>query len=306
MELLKMNDIIIIGGGPAGLTAALYGGRAALKTLLLERAYQGGQMTTTSEIENYPGMLTVLGPDLSNAMFEQAQEFGTQAEFAEVLKIEVDGDIKRVITSKETYETKVVILSMGTVPRKLGVDNEESLTGRGVSYCANCDGGFYKDKVVAVVGGGDTAVEDALYMSRIAKKVYLIHRRDSLKAVSYLQTRLLDSNVEIIWDNQVSAIHAEQTVTGIEITNTKDGKVRDLDVDGVFVAVGSVPTTDLVKDLVELDDSGYVIATENCATSVDGIFAVGDIRQKKLRQIVTAAADGAISIYEAQTYLFKQ
>lgn len=301
----EINDIVIIGGGPAGLTAALYGGRAALKTLLLERAYQGGQMTTTSEIENYPGVLTVLGPDLSNDMFKQAQEFGTKAEFAEVLSIELDGDIKRVHTAKGTYETKVVILSMGTVPRKLGISNEEELTGRGISYCANCDGGFYKDKTVAVIGGGDTAVEDALYMSRIAKKVYLVHRRDSLKAVSYLQKRLEGSNVEIIWDSTVSNIYAEQTVTGIELTNTKDGSKRDLDVEGVFVAIGSVPTTGLVKDLVELDESGYIIANENCATSVDGIFAIGDIRQKNLRQIVTAAADGAISIYEAQTYLFK-
>lgn len=300
-----MNDIIIIGGGPAGLTAALYGGRAALKTLLLERAFQGGQMVTTSQIENYPGISSVLGPDLSNAMFEQAKEFGAQAEFAEVLDIEVEGDIKRVITATGTHESKVVILSMGTVPRKLGLDNEQDLVGRGISYCANCDGGFYKDKVVAVVGGGDTAVEDALYMSRIAKKVYLVHRRDSLRAVNYLQKKLFDCNVEIIWDNEVTKLYSDKTITGMEITNTKEGNSRDINIDGIFVAIGSVPTTDLVKDLVDLNDDGYIVTDENCATNIDGIFAVGDIRQKQLRQIVTAAADGAISVYEAQTYLFK-
>lgn len=300
-----MRDIIIIGGGPAGLTAALYGGRAALNTLLLERAFQGGQMATTSEIDNYPGIMSVLGPDLSNAMFEQAKRFGVDAEFAEVSSIEVDGDIKRVITSTGIYESKVVILSMGTVPRKLGLSNEATLVGRGISYCANCDGGFYKDKVVAVIGGGDTAVEDALYLSRIARKVYLIHRRDTLRAAAYLQAKLFESNVEIIWDHAVSQIYSEGNITGIEITSTKDGAIRDIDLDGVFVAIGSVPTTDFVRDLVELNEEGYIITDENCATGVPGVFAVGDVRQKQLRQIITAAADGAISIYEAQTYLFK-
>ncbi len=299
-----MNDIIIIGGGPAGLTAALYGGRAALKTLLLEKAYQGGQMVTTSQIDNYPGIMSVLGPDLSNSMFEQAKSFGVETEFADVLSIEVDGDIKRVITATGVYETKVVILSMGAVPRKLGLANEESLIGRGISYCANCDGGFYKDKVVAIAGGGDTAVEDALYLSRIARKVYLIHRRDSLRAAAYLQAKLFDSDVEIIWDHTVTKIYSEQTVTGIEITSMNEDVSRDIELDGIFVAVGSVPTTELVKDLVALNEEGYIITNENCATNVPGIFAVGDVRQKQLRQIITAAADGAISVYEAQTYLF--
>ncbi|HHX62228.1 MAG TPA: thioredoxin-disulfide reductase [Epulopiscium sp.] len=300
-----MNDIIIIGGGPAGLTAALYGGRAALKTLLIEKAFQGGQMVTTTEIDNYPGMMGVTGPDLSNAMFEQAKQFGTQVEFAEVLGIEVEDGMKRVITSSGTHQSKVVILSLGTVPRKLGLKNEEALTGRGISYCANCDGGFFKDKVVAIIGGGDTAVEDALYLSRIAKKVYLIHRRDSLRAVSYLQAKLFNSDVEIMWDHEVTKLYSESTLTGIEITNNKEHTSRDIDVDGIFVAVGSLPTTDLVKDLVELNEDGYIITNENCLTNVDGIFAVGDVREKDLRQIVTAVADGAISVYQAQTYLFK-
>ena len=300
-----MYDIIIIGGGPAGLTAALYAGRAALNVLLLERAFQGGQMITTGQIDNYPGIMGILGLDLSNTMYEQAKEFGAQIEFVEVLDVQVEGKIKRVITSSGTYESKVVILSMGTVPRKLGLKNEEELTGKGISYCANCDGGFYKDKIVAVVGGGDTAVEDALYLSRIARKVYLIHRRDSLRAVSYLQDKVFSSNVEIIWDHEVTQLYSEKTLTGIEITNTKDKICRDIDVNGVFVAIGSLPTTDLAKDLLETNQDGYIVTDENCLTSVDGIFAIGDIRQKQLRQIVTAAADGAISIYEAQTYLLK-
>ncbi len=300
-----MNDIIIIGGGPAGLTAALYGGRAGLKTLLIEKAFQGGQMVTTGQIDNYPGIMGITGPDLSNAMFEQAKQFGLETEFKDVVSIGVEGDIKRVVTSEWVYEAKAIILAMGVVPRKLGLEGEEGLTGRGISYCANCDGGFYKDKVVAIIGGGDTAVEDALYLARIAKKVYLIHRRDSLRAVSYLKTKLFESNVEIIWDSQVTKLYQEQTLTGIEITNNKDHTSRDIDLDGIFVAVGSVPTTDFIQDLVELSEDGYIITDENCRTSVDGIFAVGDVRQKRLRQIVTAAADGAVSIYEAQDYLFR-
>ena len=299
-----MNDIIIIGAGPGGLTAGIYGARAGLKTLLIEKAFQGGQMVTTDKIDNYPGIMSVIGPDLSNIMFEQAKQFGMETEFKDVLSIGVEGNIKRVVTSEWVYEAKAVILAMGAVPRKLGLENEEVLTGRGISYCANCDGGFYKDKVVAIVGGGDTAVEDALYLSRIAKKVYLIHRRDSLRAVNYLQTKLFESNVEIIWDSEVTKLYSEQTLTGIEITNKKDHTTRDIDLDGIFVAIGSVPSTDFVKDLVDLNEEGYIITDENCKTSVDGIFAVGDVRQKRLRQIVTAAADGAVSIYEAQDYLF--
>lgn len=298
-----MKDIIIIGGGPAGMTAALYAGRAELNALMIEKDYQGGQMVTTNEVENYPGIIDITGPDLSNVMYEHAKKFGTEMIFEEVLDIQVDGDIKKVITNKATYETKVVILSMGAKPRNLGIAREQELGGRGISYCAICDGGFYRNKVVAVVGGGDTALEDALYLSRIAKKVYLIHRRDSFRGNKNLQKKIFESNIEIIWDSTVTELHGDNKLTGIQIVNLKDESIKDLELDGLFVAVGSYPMSNLVKDLVELNPQGYIIAGENCATSVDGIFAVGDIRTKHLRQVITAAADGAVSVYEAEKYL---
>lgn len=298
-----MKDIIIIGGGPAGMTAALYAGRAELNALMIEKDYQGGQMVTTNEVENYPGIIDITGPDLSNVMYEHAKKFGTEMIFEEVLDIQVDGDIKKVITNKATYETKVVILSMGAKPRNLGIAREQELGGRGISYCAICDGGFYRNKVVAVVGGGDTALEDALYLSRIAKKVYLIHRRDSFRGNKNLQKKIFESNIEIIWDSTVTELHGDSKLNGIQIINLKDNSIKDLELDGLFVAVGSYPMSNLVKDLVELNPQGYIIAGENCATSVEGIFAVGDIRTKHLRQVITAAADGAVSVYEAEKYL---
>ena len=298
-----MKDIIIIGGGPAGMTAALYAGRAELNALMIEKDYQGGQMVTTNEVENYPGIIDITGPDLSNVMYEHAKKFGTEMIFEEVLDIKVDGDIKKVITNKGIYETKVVILSMGAKPRNLGIAREQELGGRGISYCAICDGGFYRNKIVAVVGGGDTALEDALYLSRIAKKVYLIHRRDSFRGNKNLQKKIFESNIEIIWDSTVTELHGDNKLNGIQIINLKDNSMKDLELDGLFVAVGSYPMSNLVKDLVDLNPQGYIIAGENCATSVDGIFAIGDIRTKHLRQVITAAADGAVSVYEAEKYL---
>lgn len=298
-----MKDIIIIGGGPAGMTAALYAGRAELNALMIEKDYQGGQMVTTNEVENYPGIIDITGPDLSNVMYEHARKFGTEMIFEEVLDIQVDGDIKKVITNKKTYETKVVILSMGAKPRNLGVAREKELGGRGISYCAICDGGFYRNKTVAVVGGGDTALEDALYLSRLAKKVFLIHRRDSFRGNKSLQKKIFESNIEIVWDSTVTELYGDNKLTGIQIENLKDNSKKDLELDGLFVAVGSYPMSDLVKDLVELNPQGYIVADEDCATSVDGIFAVGDIRTKHLRQVITAASDGAVSVYEAEKYL---
>lgn len=298
-----MKDIVIIGGGPAGLTAALYAARAELDAVMLEKDYQGGQMVTTEEVENYPGIIDITGPDLANVMYEHAQKFGAKMEFNEVKEIKIDGDVKKVITNSGIYETKAIILSMGAKPRKLGVPREDELGSKGISYCAICDGGFYRNKTVAVVGGGDTAVEDALYLSRIAKKVYLIHRRDSLRASKILQSKLFESNVEVIWDSKVTELKGDNKLNAIEIENLKDSLRKELEMDGLFVAVGSIPTTALVKDLVDLDPQGYIIADENCATSVDGIFAIGDIRTKHLRQVITAAADGAISVYEAEKYI---
>jgi len=299
-----MKDIIIIGGGPAGLVAALYAGRAQLDALVLEKQFEGGQMVTTNEVENYPGFIDITGSDLANIMYEHAKKFGGTIKYQEVLDIQVSGDIKKVITESETYETKVVILSMGAKPRKLGIEREDELGGRGVSYCATCDGGFYRNKVVAVVGGGDTAVEDALHLSRIAKKVYLISRRDYLTANKAAQKKLNDTdNVEIIWNSKVTKLYGEEVLNSIQVTNIRDQKIVDLEMNGLFVAIGSNPSTELVKDLVNLDQQGYIIADESCKTSVDGIFAIGDIRTKGLRQVLTAASDGAVSIYEAEKYL---
>ncbi len=299
-----MKDIIIIGGGPAALTAALYAGRAGLNALMLEKQYEGGQIVTTNEVENYPGFRSITGSELANTMYEHAKDFGSIMKYEEVIDIKVDGDIKKVITGVNTYESKVIILSMGAKPKKLGIDREEELTGKGVSYCATCDGGFFRKKVVAVVGGGDTAVEDALHLSRIAEKVYVIVRRDSLRANKSAQKKLFEANnVEIIWNSGVTKLNGEEKLSGIEIKNNKDGKIDNLEVNGVFVAIGSDPSSELVKDLVALDKMVILIADESCKTNVDGIFAIGDIRTKEVRQVLTAAADGAVSIYGAEKYL---
>lgn len=299
-----MKDIIIVGGGPAALTAALYAGRAGLDALMLEKQYEGGQIVTTNEVENYPGFRSIAGSELANTMYEHAKNFGGIMKYEEVIDIKIDGDIKKVITSAETYESKVVILSMGAQPKKLGIDREDEFIGKGVSYCATCDGGFYRKKVVAVIGGGDTAVEDALHLSRLAEKVYVIVRKDSLRANKSAQKKLFETdNVEIIWNSVVTKLKGEEILSGFEITNNKDDKVDYLEVNGIFVAIGSSPSAELVKDLVALDKNGYIIADESCKTNVDGIFAIGDIRTKEVRQVLTAAADGAVSIYGAEKYL---
>jgi thioredoxin reductase (NADPH) len=299
-----MKDIIIIGGGPAGLVAALYAGRAQLDALMIEKQFEGGQIVNTNEVENYPGFIDITGSDLANIMYEHAKKFGGTMKYKEVLDIQIVGDIKKVITDSETYEAKVVILSMGAKPRKLGLEREDELGGKGISYCATCDGGFYRNKVVAVVGGGDTAVEDALHLSRIAKKVYLINRRDSLSANKVAQEKLFKiNNVEILWNSTVTKLYGEETLDGVQVTNIKQNKIVELEMNGLFVAVGSKPSTELVKNLVDLDKNGYIIADESCKTSVDGILAIGDIRTKSVRQVLTAAADGAVSIYEAEKYL---
>ncbi|RII33138.1 thioredoxin-disulfide reductase [Clostridium chromiireducens] len=298
-----MKDIIIVGGGPAALTAALYAGRAGLDALMLEKQYEGGQIVTTNEVENYPGFRSITGPELANTIYEHAKDFGSNMKYEEVIDIKIDGDIKKVITGAQTYESKVVILSMGAQPKKIGIDREEELTGKGVSYCATCDGGFYRKKVVAVIGGGDTAVEDALHLSRLAEKVYVIIRKDSLRANKSAQKKLFETNnVEIIFNSVVTKLEGEERLSSIEITNN-NGQVDYLEVNGVFVAIGSDPSTELVKDLVALDKNGYIIADESCKTNVEGIFAIGDIRTKEVRQVLTAAADGAVSIYGAEKYL---
>lgn len=300
-----MKDIIIIGGGPAGLTAAIYAGRAELDALLLEKDIHGGQIINTSDIENYPGLLEITGPELANIMYEQVEKFNVPISYETVTSLEIMGPIKKVITDEQTHEAKVVILAMGGQSKQLGLPGERELWGKGISYCAICDAAFYRNKIVAVVGGGDTALEDALYLARIAKKVYLIHRRDQLKAAKHLQSRLFQSNVEIIWNTQVTQLYGDDHLKGIEIVDTISRKKQKLDINALFVAIGSSASSELVRSFIHVDSKGYIITNEHCETNIPGVLAIGDIRQKQLRQIVTAVADGGISIYQAEKYLLE-
>lgn len=306
MSEKEIYDIVIIGGGPGGMTAGVYGGRAELKTIILEKSFHGGQMVSTSDIENYPALPETNGIQLSNDMLEHAKKFGAKIDYKGVDSIEVLEDgTKKLVTGGEEILTKTVILSMGSTSRKLGIPNEEKFTGRGVGYCAICDGGFYRNKVVAVNGGGDTAVEDALYLSRIASKVYLVHRRDELRANKTLQTRLFESDVEVVWNSTIKEIQGDDKLNAIVTVDKTDGSERTIELDGLFIAIGGIPTSDLVKNLVDLDPQGYIITNENCETNIPGIFAVGDIRKKSLRQIITAAADGAIAVHSAEKYILE-
>lgn len=302
---MKKYNTIIIGGGPAGYTAALYTARAGLSTLVLEMLSPGGQMATTTEIDNYPGFEeTVDGFDLAQKMLAGAQRFGAESEFAEVISLDLVSKIKKIETTSGTYEADTVILATGAAPRLLGVDNEDSLRGRGVSYCATCDGMMYRNKVVVVIGGGNTAAEDALYLSKLAQKVYLVHRRDKLRASAAYQKQLEKAeNVEFVWDSQVSKLLFDNIITGVELLNNKTGETSTIECNGVFVAVGRIPNTSLVKGQVELTSDGYIMADETTKTNIPGVFAAGDVRNKPLRQIVTAASDGAVASKFVEEYL---
>lgn len=300
------KDIIIIGAGPAGLSAAVYAGRARLDTVIFEKGFEGGQMLTTEQVDNYLGVLEITGPQLSMNMYEHARKFGIQPKLEEVIALKLEGTEKEVITSQTIYQAKVVILAMGATPKKLGALDEETFRGKGVSYCAICDGGFFLGKTVVVVGGGDKAVEDALYLERIAQKVYLVHRKGELRATKVLQEQLFKSRVEILWNKEVIEIKGDQVVSEVVLRDTISQNISEIDVDGVFVAVGSEPATSMVKDLLPTDSAGYIIAGEDCNTSIPGVLVAGDIRVKPLRQILTAVADGAICIYEAEKYLLEQ
>ena len=301
-------DMIIIGTGPAGLGAAIYGQRALLKILSLEENYvSGGQMSTTYEVDNYPAKPGISGMDLGMEMREHAERMGAEIRRGKVRSIQREGRLWRVSTKKESFLTKTVALAMGARHRLLGVPGEERLTGMGVSYCATCDGAFFKDKTVAVVGGGDVAVEDAVFLARICRKVYLIHRRDQLRAARILQERVKElPNVEIRWDSVVTEILGENQVSAAVVENKRLGTSQELPLEGVFVAVGIEPNTELAQGLVELDPQGYVRAGEDGITSEPSIFAAGDIRTKPLRQIVTAVADGANIITSLQEYLLRE
>ena len=303
-----MYDVIIAGTGPAGLTAAIYGTRARLKMLVFEENYMsGGQVVNTYEVDNYPGLPEISGMDLSLKFREHAEKLGVEFVRAKVNKIEVKEDGTKIVeTESGTYETRAFVLATGAHHRLLNVPGEESLSGMGVSYCATCDGAFYKGSDVAVIGGGDVAVEDAIFLARGCRRVYVVHRRDELRAAKSLQEKLFSlPNVEMVWDSVVDSIEGEEQVDAIRIKNIKDGTVRAISVDGVFVAVGITPDSDLLKGIVKMDEGGYILADESCRTSVPGIFSAGDVRKKPLRQIITAAADGANAITSVEKYLIE-
>ncbi|WP_302371344.1 thioredoxin-disulfide reductase [Acidaminococcus massiliensis] len=300
----KVYDILIIGGGPAGYTAALYGARSGFSTAVLEKLSPGGQMATTSDVENYPGFPGVVdGFELGERMQEGAEKAGAETIYADVTRLDLLADPKVAETSEGTFLGKTVILATGAHPRKLGIPQEEALVNRGVAYCATCDGSFYKDKIVVVNGGGNTAVGDALYLSKLAKKVYLVHRRDTLRATPIYLQRLEDAGVEIIWNSVVTGLQADKKLTAVELKDVKTGETRVLPADGLFVAIGQLPESSLAAGQVAADQAGYIIAGEDTKTSVPGVFAAGDVRTKAVRQIITAAADGAVAVHFAEEYL---
>ena len=301
----NIYDMIIVGGGPGGYTAALYAARAGLSVLTVERLSPGGQMNLTGLIENYPGFPQgVEGYQLSMDMHKQAENFGVETKYAEVTKLELDAPVKTVHTTDGIFSAKTVVIATGANPRDLGVAGEWDLVGRGVAYCAHCDGGFYRGKTVAVVGGGNSAAAEALYLSRIAKEVILIHRRDQLRATKIYHKPLMEaSNVRFLWNSQVEEFISEDVLKGIRVKNLVNGEVQEVAVDGLFVSVGRKPATELVKDQLTLDEAGYIMAGEDTATNLPGVYAVGDVRTKVLRQIVTAVSDGAMAAHMAEEYL---
>ena len=298
-------DMIIIGGGPGGYTAALYAARAGLDTIVLEKFSAGGQMALSHQIDNYPGFEEGIdGFSLAEKMKNQAERFGAKSKYAEVLRADLMHDPKVIETAEGTYLGRTVVLAAGAFPRELGVEKESELVGRGVHYCASCDGMFYRGKTVVVVGGGNTAAADALLLSRVAKKVILVHRRDTLRATKiYHEPLMRAENVEFRWNSTVSELLHDGKISGVRLKNVNTGEESVIDADGVFVSVGRKPATEFLNGQIALDDSGYVVAGEDTKTSVPGVYAVGDIRTKQVRQVVTAVADGAVAIHAAEEYL---
>lgn len=300
-----MYDLIIIGAGPAGLTAGLYTARARLNVILLEMLAPGGQVLTTDMVENYPGFPEgVSGFELMDKMKTQAEKFGLPIRNEEVVGLEISAQGKKVLTPKGPLETRSILLACGATWKKLGVEGESLLTGKGVSYCATCDGPFYRDQEVAVIGGGDTAVEEALFLTRFASKIYLIHRRDKLRAIKLLQERVMaEEKIEFLWDTVPLKITGQKGVEGIELQNVKTGETTRKDIQGVFIFIGTDPNTELVKDILKLDDNGFILTNDNMETSMPGLFAAGDIRSKRFRQIATAVGEGAAAAFSVEKYL---
>jgi len=302
---MPMYDVIIIGGGPAGLTAGLYNARARLNVLLLERLAPGGQVLTTDSVENYPGFPDgISGFELMDRMKTQAEKFGLKIQSEDVTGLELSPKRKAVLTGGGTLETKAIILCCGATWKRLGIEGEDHLMGKGVSFCATCDGPFYRNQEVAVIGGGDTAVEEAIFLTRFVSKVHLVHRRDKLRATKVLQERAMShEKIEFLWDSVPVKILGEKGVEGIELKNVKTQSVFRKNVQGVFVFIGTLPNTDIVKGLIRLDENGFVVTDDNMQTSVRGVFAAGDIRSKLFRQISTAVGEGATASYAVEKYL---
>ena len=300
-----MYDIIIIGSGPAGLSAAIYAQRACLDTIVIEKnGISGGQVLNTWEVDNYPGFPGVSGFELSRQFREHANKLGARVVQDEVVQVELSGNVKKVVCEEETYEARCVILASGAHHRTLEVPGEEELRGAGVSYCATCDGAFFRGRTVAVVGGGDAALEDAIFLARMCEKVYIVHRRDKLRGAKRLQERVQAlENIEFVWNSETVAIEGNAQVEALRLRQTKTGEEKRLDVDGVFIAVGIAPESELYAGQLELDEQGYIRADESGQTSVPGVFAAGDVRTKALRQILTAASDGANCVASAERYL---
>ena len=303
-----MYDTIIIGAGPAGMTAALYAARSNLKVALLERGIPGGQMNNTADIENYPGYANISGPELAEKMFEPLENLGVEHLFGLVEKIEDRGNFKEIITEDERFEAKTVIIASGANHRHLGVPGEEDYNSRGVSYCAVCDGAFFRDEDLLVVGGGDSAVEEAIFLTRFAKSVTIVHRRDELRAQKVLQDRAFaNEKIRFVWDSVVESIHGdERKVTGVTFKNVKTGELSQAEFGGIFIYVGLDPVSEFAADLGITDEAGWILTDHQMKTSVAGIYAVGDVRQKDLRQITTAVGDGAIASQEVYKYLTEQ
>ncbi len=301
----QIYDMIVIGGGPAGYTAALYAARSGLSVVVLEKLSAGGQMALTEQIDNYPGFEDGIdGFTLGEKMQQSAERFGAVTELAEVYKASLSGKIKTLDTSEGVFQGRTVVIATGASPRPLGVPGEEALVGKGVHYCAACDGAPYRGKTVAVVGGGNSAAADALALSRIAKKVYLIHRRDSLRATKAYHEPLINApNVEFCWNSAVSALLHENRLTGLRLKDVNTGAERELACDGLFVSVGRAPATEMFRNELALDSSGYIVADESTHTNLPGVFAAGDVRTKVLRQVVTAVSDGAVAVHFAERYL---
>lgn len=304
----KVYDMIVVGGGPGGYTAALYGARAGMSVIVLEKLSAGGQMALTSQIDNYPGFEEGIdGFTLGEKMQAGAERFGVETELAEVFSVELKEKMKTVETSEGTFNGKTVVIATGASPRELGVTGEKELIGRGINYCATCDGMFYKGKTVAVIGGGNTAAADALQLSRICEKVIVVHRRDTLRATKIYHQLLMDApNVEFRWNCVVDEILHDEKVTGLVLKDARDGSKSVIQCEGVFVSVGRKPQTEMLEGQLDLDSQGYIIADESTVTNIPGVFAVGDVRTKPLRQVVTAVSDGAVSAHYAEEYLAAQ